>query len=533
VFRSTDGGQTWTASTFNGIAPIAVDSSSSNIIYVQAAGSAGGLSRSADSGATWGPTSLTGEVVSIRTDAAAPGVVLAITKNVQNTIELDRSTDFGATWTLITTDPGYFIPAKLGPQGTAWDVTFDGKNPNALYIAGGGSCGPAGQTQCYLPRSADGGKTWQTSTVTGNFGNILMDPRNGNIFAGGLSVRDPVSGKTTGEVVKSSDGGKSWTAFTKGLLTHGAQVHIDPESESVLYANQWMLEADINAAGGVFVSTDGGQSWTLTAVSPPASGVTITQYQVYSLQAVSDKNAPQPSISQNGVVNGASFQPTIVPNSWATIFGTGLASVTDDWSKSIVNGQFPTVLDGVSVTVGGKRAYVYYITPSQLNVLVPDIGSGQMPVTVTNSSGTSTAFTVASSLYGPAFFAWPNNQPVATRQDFSLSAKNGTFAGAATVAAKPGDIIILWGTGFGPTVPAAPAGVAVPSGATYSTATLPTVTINNVPATVFGAALAPGFAGLYQVAIQVPSSIADGDWPIQATIGGVPSPTGVLLSVRH
>ena len=39
---------------------------------------------------------------------------------------------------------------------------------------------------------------------------------------------------------------------------------------------------------------------------------------------------------------------------------------------------------------------------------------------------------------------------------------------------------------------------------TYSTSTLPTVTIDNVSATVYGAALAPGFAGLYQVAIQVP-----------------------------
>ena len=79
---------------------------------------------------------------------------------------------------------------------------------------------------------------------------------------------------------------------------------------------------------------------------------------------------------------------------------------------------------------------------------------------------------------------------------------------------------------------AAPAGMGVPSDKTYATATLPTVTINGVSATVYGAALAPGFAGLYQVAIQVPDSIANGDWPIQATIGGVKSPAGVLLTVH-
>jgi uncharacterized protein (TIGR03437 family) len=100
------------------------------------------------------------------------------------------------------------------------------------------------------------------------------------------------------------------------------------------------------------------------------------------------------------------------------------------------------------------------------------------------------------------------------------------------VAAKPGDVIILWGTGFGPTNPIAPAGEPVPGDKTYSTTTLPTVTINNVAAKVYDAALTAGAGGLYQVAIQVPDSIPDGDWPVVATIGGVESTAGVLLSVR-
>ena len=166
-------------------------------------------------------------------------------------------------------------------------------------------------------------------------------------------------------------------------------------------------------------------------------------------------------------------------------------------------------------------------------VLAPDVAFGPLPLTVTTPGGTSATFTVTSNQYGPAFFEWPNAQPVATRQDFSWAVKNGTFPGTTTVPAKPGDVIILWGNGFGPTNPVAPVGMAVPSDKTYSTTTLPTVTINNVPAPFYGAALAPGFAGLYQIAIQVPASITDGDWPIQASIGGVQSPTGVLLSVHQ
>ena len=62
--------------------------------------------------------------------------------------------------------------------------------------------------------------------------------------------------------------------------------------------------------------------------------------------AVLNTSGP-PTISQNGVVNGASFQPGMVPDSWVTITGTGLSSVTDSWDKAIVNGKLPTSLDGV------------------------------------------------------------------------------------------------------------------------------------------------------------------------------------------
>jgi uncharacterized protein (TIGR03437 family) len=240
-----------------------------------------------------------------------------------------------------------------------------------------------------------------------------------------------------------------------------------------------------------------------------------------------------PAISANGVVNGASFQPGVVANSWVTIQGAGLAPKTDDWSSSIVNGALPASLDGVSVSMGGKPAYIYYISPGQLNVLAPDLPPGPVTITVTTPSGTSAAFASTVSAYSPAFFSWPGNQVVATRTDYSYAVKAGTFAGATTVAAKPGDVIVLWATGFGPTVPASPTGVAVPSDRAYSTASLPSITIDNVPATVYGAALAPGSVGLYQIAIQVPTSLADGDWPIQALIGGVLSPAGTILSVHH
>jgi uncharacterized protein (TIGR03437 family) len=99
------------------------------------------------------------------------------------------------------------------------------------------------------------------------------------------------------------------------------------------------------------------------------------------------------------------------------------------------------------------------------------------------------------------------------------------------VPAKPGDVIILWGTGFGPTTPAAPVGVQVPGDQLYKIDGV-TVTIDNAPAQVFGTALSPGFAGLYQVAIQVPSTARDGDLPVVASVGGVQSPANVFITVQ-
>jgi uncharacterized protein (TIGR03437 family) len=236
----------------------------------------------------------------------------------------------------------------------------------------------------------------------------------------------------------------------------------------------------------------------------------------------------------NHVLNGASYQPSgIVPGSLATIYGANLSPVTDSWEKYIVDGKYPTTFDGVSVTIGGKPAYLSYISSLQINLIVPEVGSGPQDVVVKNTIGASTPLAATVSTTGPAFLLWPKNQAVATSVNYALLAESGTFPGATTAPAKPGDVVVLWGTGFGPTDPADPIGEETPTKGTYSTTTLPTVTLNDVPVKVYGAALAGGEGGIYQVAIQVPSSMPDGNWDVQASIGGVKSPSGVVLAVQQ
>ncbi|MBZ5607868.1 MAG: hypothetical protein LAP38_06410 [Acidobacteriia bacterium] len=326
-------------------------------------------------------------------------------------------------------------------------------------------------------------------------------------------------------ILKSTDGGASWTPIANGLFSNASgRLWADPTT-SLLFSNS------IDSNHGFNVSTDAGAHFTPSVIPQGPPGClrgACQQQEVFDVAIV-----PTSTPVITSVVNGASLQPGIASNTWVTIFGSSLAPKTDDWNSSIVGGVLPTSVDGVKVTIGGKPAYVYYLTSGQLNVLAPpDLSPGSADVTVTTNLGTSPAFSTTVSDFSPAFFPWPGNQAVATRQDFSLAVKPGTFAGANTVAAKPGDVIILWATGFGATNPPYPAGRATPSDATYSTASTPTVTINNNSVIVFGAALAPGSAGLYQIAIQVPNNLADGDYPIRAGIGNAQSPTGVVLSVR-
>jgi uncharacterized protein (TIGR03437 family) len=337
-----------------------------------------------------------------------------------------------------------------------------------------------------------------------------------------------------GAVATGTSLNSPWTVKADGA----GNIYIsDLQNLRVFKVNVSGIIATFAGNGTAGFSGDGGPAASAQLDGPAglavdaAGSVYISDAVGNRLRKVSAGTALPPTIS--AIVNGASFQPGMVPGSFATIQGANLASVVDTWANSVVNGKLPTALDGVTVNIGTKLAYLAYVSPTQINFIVPDAGTGPTQVTVTTSGGTSAPFAATAVSYGPAFFTWPNNQAVATRQDFSFAAKGGSIVGTASVAAKPGDVIILWGTGFGPTLPSAPTGVEIPAGQTYSTGTLPIVTVNGLGATVYGAALAPGFAGLYQVAIQVPPGLADGDWYVQATLGGVQSPSGAILSVQH
>jgi uncharacterized protein (TIGR03437 family) len=222
-----------------------------------------------------------------------------------------------------------------------------------------------------------------------------------------------------------------------------------------------------------------------------------------------------------GVVNAASYQPAIASATWTEISGTNLSTVTDIWSSGdFTSGNLPTELDGVRVSIDGKAAYVYFISPGQINVLAPDDPTtGSVAVQVTNAQGTSNSFNVQKQAAAPGLFAYSQMSGlyavIQAAATYSLVAPPGLFGPAASsYTAAPGENLILYATGLGPVSPAQPTGQLVETPA--PTANPVTVSVGGQPATVqFAGIIGPG---LYQINLTVPA-IPTGNAAIVVSVG--------------
>jgi uncharacterized protein (TIGR03437 family) len=229
----------------------------------------------------------------------------------------------------------------------------------------------------------------------------------------------------------------------------------------------------------------------------------------------------------------------VAPGGWIEIYGTKLAPDTRTWAASDFNGTAaPTQLDGTSVTIGGVPAFVSFISPSQVNAQLPDnVGAGSQPIVITNQTGsTSNVYgvlvnPVAPGLLAPSAFNVGGSQYAAALfPDFSTYAlPSGAIAGLNSRPAHPGDTIILYGVGFGPVTPDAPAGQLVQRSNTLATPFQ--FFVGGVQAAVSYDGLAAGYAGLFQFNIVVPNVPAGNLVPVTFTLGGVTGTQTLYIAV--
>jgi uncharacterized protein (TIGR03437 family) len=303
---------------------------------------------------------------------------------------------------------------------------------------------------------------------------------------------------------------------------------------------------------------------------PPTSDVGALQVYISAVAADGDKTplgdhvytysqtilstgactlGPKPVVRAG--VNGASFQAPFSSNAMMSIFGTNLNATGVMRSVGLgdfVNNAFPTELACVSVEMSGPAlpngpvlAPITYVQSDQINVQAPEFtGTGTVNVVVIVNPGQSSeqrsdpATLTTLQPFAPAFFLFANSMSIAAE-----------FAGTANLVADPsviplatpahpGDIVTLYGTGFGDTNPSVAAGQ-LDSGVAGLTNQI-TVSISGVTlasSDVLYAGLSPGsLSGLYQFNVRVPATVPTGDVPVVITIGGVQTQAGATIPVQ-
>jgi len=219
-----------------------------------------------------------------------------------------------------------------------------------------------------------------------------------------------------------------------------------------------------------------------------------------------------PDILPGGIANNGMAGPA-APGGVVSIYGTGLAPFTQSSSGF----PLPTSLAGVSVSVNGINAPMYFASSGQINIQLPfEIGSGPAAMVVNSACGSSgqVSFQVAQTA---PYIVQSGGQAILLNQD-------NTVNGPANPA-KTGSVAQIYLTGIG-RVTNQPADGAAASLSQLSYSTLfssATATISGWTSTVQFLGLAPGWVGLDQANITVPVGLSTGAYPVVITVGGVES----------
>jgi minor extracellular serine protease Vpr len=327
-----------------------------------------------------------------------------------------------------------------------------------------------------------------------------------------------------GETVGLSAGACPAPGYCPGILAvkltddYGAPIAGSPvtftatDGGAILNAQATTNQYGIATAQPVLGPTPGGGTeGSYTYVVDAAGGLEVGFYGFARAQ---------PTIT--AVENAASLNTAapVAPGSYITILGTGLSDYTDQTYTA----RLPLSIDSCIVSFDVLSAgisvpgHLSYASPNQINVQVPWELAGQktaqMKVTINFTYGN--VFTIPLALYSPAFFEIATGEVAA--EDLSYTVITPSHP------AVHGQTVTLYANGLGPVSNQPASGDPSPSAPNLAqTTTVPIVTFGTAQATPSFTGLTPGIAGLYQINVTVPSTLAPGNYPLTVTIGGVTS----------
>ncbi len=275
-----------------------------------------------------------------------------------------------------------------------------------------------------------------------------------------------------------------------------------------------------------------------------------------------------PVISSGGVVM-ANLLPTIntvSPLSIISVFGQDFSTESILFPNLDGEGKLDTVLGGTCLMMNGEALPIFAMTPTQINAQVTAAKVlGPASFTVVSNCGTAAALASEPARFGsplpreltsaaepatveaatPAFFIF---NPVASNGYIAARFNATETQTAAAVApaglfndqfgpsrpAKPGDIILMYGTGWGDTTAHLGTGVLAGGAASVVVEAAPSITFGGVPLAaedIFYVGVTPGTAGLYQAAIRIPATAQAGNNQVVLTVYGKSTPVGPVVAV--
>jgi uncharacterized protein (TIGR03437 family) len=468
----------------------------------------------------------------------------------------------GNITTYVGSDTNYnVVCGGTGDHGLATSAEIDTPTGLAVDASGNLYIADTGNGRIRIVTASNGNIT---SLSTGNFilsrpkgvavdaaGDVyIADTNNSRILKvtpkGSITVTTTVAGSDSGVWGYSGDGGPA----TSALLNYPSGVALDAAGNLYIADTHNQRIRMVSAATGTITTLagtghsgyagDGGLA-TSAQLSEPVSVLVDHSGNIYvadTQNSVIRLMTPAPP-SISGVVTASAFGglSSIAPGAWIEIYGSSLAADSRAWTSADFNGaNAPTSLDGTTVTIGGQSAFLSYISPGQVNALVPsNVAIGQQQITVTTAIGTSAAYTVtvnptAAGMLAPASLKIGGMQYVAALfSDYqTFVAPPGAISGVTSRRAKPGDFIVIFGAGFGPVTPNIPAGQVAQG---QSALTLPVqIYFGSAPATVQYSGLAPNLVGAYQFNVVVPNVPASDAVPVSFSVGGAIGAQGVLYT---
>jgi uncharacterized protein (TIGR03437 family) len=550
------------------IPPLSVDPSNPQTLYFGTYR----LWQSRDGTGQWtaiSPDLTGGQNSTVRAIAVAPSdpnTVYVGTRNsiVQVTINALQA---GARWT----NRGSGLPARVITA-----IAVDPLDSAKVYVTFSGFITRLSHFDGYVYRSTNGGATW--TNITGNLpvlpvNDIVVDP----------DLPNTLYVATDAGVMITTDGGGSWSSLGSGLPrvvvhslvmsrktrilragTHGRsvwEIAIPLTSPSLQPGINSLTPNSVETGSGTFTLTVAGSNFVPGTVirwnglgrrttfvdsthvsaeitADDVSGAGRAVVTAFNSSTGGGSSLPRnfnigsaPQTSSAGFVSAAN--PTggnqLAPLAIGSLYGQNLAP-----ALAVAGAPpLPFTMQGVTLTINGGFAPLFFVSPGQINFQMPNIiSTGPATVTLTITQGAqSTSVPVIVKPFAPSLFTI-NTQ--GTGQAATV------IAGTATVAAPAGavgasrparisEFISIYCTGLGQVTNSPGVGNPAPSSTLARTQTQPTVTVGGVPAVVQFSGLAPGFAGLYQVNVQVPSGVTPGDAvPISVAIGGVTSNTATI-----